>query len=296
MNLSSAVNQASLDCCVQIKKMGSSLYYSSLFLPQQQLLQIAPVVNFLWRIDRIPRFTQESAIAEKQLLWWIEEIEKAKVNQAQHPIARALSTSLKTDEQFSDLQGHVRHVLLHQTDCQIDNEESFAEFLVQKRLTLVELIMALSNQELIENKKYLSDMAQLLGLIDLFDGYHQDKLHGLLYFPLQSLIDHQITVEHLTLSTPSIDETVQNKVQAFWDYWLNQLVSMENLLWKNCESGSDNVLLFLMLYCRIRIKAINNSRKKGYNFLHQHPTLSPVSKLWTVWLTRAKWQSNKKAY
>ncbi len=296
--------QAIQDCINQIKKPGSSLYYSTLFLSEERMQVLSPLICFFWRIERIPRFTQETEVASSQLKWWYEELERAKKNQAQHPIAIALSQTQNEPENLMLLQQHIQHILKYQYDCQLDTIEDFVQFSQSRRLALVQLLL---NYRQKKNKTSGEDnpqkihtiFAELLSILDLLDGFHCDHKQGLIYFPLQSLIDHKLTVHQLCNLKNNRHEdvsqkSIKNRAYSFWYFWHQRALKLYQQLWQSDLKRQHDECLMLITYCSLRLKAINKSSKQGYNFHLNRALLTPLQKFWHTWRTKSRWMSVKK--
>ena len=63
-------------CQNKTASSGSSFYYSFLFLPPDQRLAITALYAFCREADDIVDECQDTAVAEKKLQWWRDEIDQ----------------------------------------------------------------------------------------------------------------------------------------------------------------------------------------------------------------------------
>ncbi len=296
----------------QTSKPGSSIYYSCLFLSSEQRANLAPLINFCWRVERISRFSQEAEVVSRQLSWWQKEVVQCFTSEASHPIILEFSsldrlflenTVQNQDRQNAELDltntlvNSISHLLSLQTDCQIDDEQAFEEHALQKRGSLIGLASKLSGTGTLSDKTLLT-ASKLLTSIDIVDGFHLDGINGTIALPLNQIIDSKLTIDQLT--------NKNGNTENFWKNWSDQISEYYQQLWdlstkqhpsQKTSSLNNPLLLSILIYSGLRLAALKISLKKtpnkNSNCYNCRPTISPLKKFWLSWRIRSYWLSGK---
>ncbi len=279
-----------------VNKPGSSIYYACLFLTPEQRKQLAPLIQFIWRVERIPRFSQETDIINSQLHWWQKEIAEALSNQSSHPILIELFSAInrlkenQPDKNLTQRYAHflvdyLRYQVTYQQDCQLDSEHALSQHAAQKRTNLIKIAEELlSLKPLTETA--LNTASELLTRLDVVDGFHKDAASGIISIPLESLIKHHLTINDITQA--------KNNTQQFWNDYSEGISQLYIELWKH----PPNPLLEVMLiYAGLRLIAFKKSLKNKptvvHNCYNQRPFLSPLQKFWYGWRIHSGLSSTK---
>ena len=277
-------------CLQLVSQPGNSLYYATLFLTPEQKLQLAPLLAFSWRVERIPRFSTEEDVVNTQFSWWTHEIDQAYRQKASHPIAIGLKESCRNNKM---LQQHLALLNKYSNDCQIDSEKMFRQFCIQRRENLISF--ALESLQLTPfTGDFSATASELLGLLDILDGFHRDARHGLFYFPLEKMAEFKLTTDFLLenpLNKPS------NPVNQFWQVYLRRVTYCYQKLWQQQQFREHPLALCIIIYAGIRAKAWQKRIKQSapaenlcYNL---RPQLGPLEKFWISWRLKSRWTSAK---
>lgn len=279
-------------CQQLVSQTGNSLYYATLFLTPEQKLQLAPLLAFCWRVDRIPRFSTEINVVNAQLGWWSHEIDQAFKHNGSHPITIGLEESFSNNKW---LQQHLELINRYSNDCQIDSEKMFRKFCVQRRENLISFALEALQLEWF-SEDFAKNAAELLALLDIMDGFYQDASNGLFYFPLERMIEFELTTDLLIenpLTSPS------NQGNNFWQFYLNRIIHSNQKLWQQKAYRDHPLALCIIIYAGIRIKAwkkrIKQSAATENLCYNARPQLGPLEKLWLSWRIKSHWESAKPA-
>jgi len=280
----------------QLNKPGSCLYYSCLFLTAEQKHQLEPLLSFIWRTERIPRFSLEAEVVTTQLSWWQKEIALAYNHQATHPQVIGLMCSIESHAETIDKPNFVQdsantlisslaYLLKQQQDCQNDNDADFLQHTTKKRHGFIELACELLDSAALE-QTIITEACELLTSIDIVDGFHRDAAAGIISLPLDALIKQDITVDELT--------NPESNNQAFWKYWLRRNLIIYNKLW----SQQHPLIEVIVIYSGLRLVAFKKSLQKSSatanSCYNSRPTLSSLQKFWLSWRIHSRWSSGKK--
>ena len=275
-------------------KTGSSAYYACLFLSERQRLQLTPLLNFIWRIERISRFTQEPEVAVQQLAWWKNEVIQSFTGNGTHPTTQAIAA---TPIKESSISSYLTHLYQLQKDCQIDNHKAFLEYALQHRRYLLQAATdALQLHSFSDSE--LSIICPLLSWLDVIDGFHRDAHRGLIYLPLEHLIQFNLTIDEIASS----NDAFSTKSQLFWNDCYRQMAKLYQQLWITSKQSSPRkhpLLLATVIYAALRLnaftKSLQNTNSITNNCYNQRPTQNPLRKLWLTWTIRSRWLSGKTA-
>ncbi len=290
------INQAVQKCLLQLSHAGSTLYYACLFLTDQQKERLAPLLIFSWRVERILRFSKEPDVVKTQLNWWLDEIKNAFKAQGSHPIALALfenNKQINADNNPAIFHHHILSLKKYVTDCQLDDEQQFKLFCVNRRQGLINYAQKLLQVEPVTSS-FLEGITELLTLLDLLDGFKLDAHHGLFYFPLKNLIKYQITTDQLIKNPLAAED---HNVNKFWTFYLNKIIKCHNQLWQSQQMRDNPLALAMILFASMRIKAwkikLKHTTETVNLCYNQRPVLSPMQKLWLVWRIKSRWTNHK---
>jgi len=279
-----------------LNKPGSCLYYSCLFLTKQQKLNLQPLLSFIWRTERIPRFSSEQEVVITQLSWWQKEIALAYNHQATHPLVIELIQNIENlaeqnnqsefaQKKINSLVSSLSYLISQQQDCQIDNAAGFLHHANKKRKEFIVLAAELIEAEPLE-PLIISMLCELLVSIDIVDGFHRDAASGLISLPLDFLITEKITVDVLT-NTAQIN-------QQFWEQWLGRSLKLYNKLWLQKHPLIEVIIIYSVLRLMALKKSLQKASSTSYSCYNSRPTLSPLQKFWLSWRIRSSWNSGKK--
>jgi phytoene synthase len=278
-----------------IDKPGSTLYYSCLFLTAAQKQSLAPLLSFIWRTERIPRFSSEPEVVTTQLSWWQKELALAYNQQATHPLIIELTQSINnhadqiepadfSQKSVNQLIASLSYLLNQQQDCQNDDAAAFLIHARKKRAEFINLASALIEATPLDQQT-LSTASELLTRIDIVDGFHRDADAGIVNMPLDNLIKEKITVDDLT------NKNVNNR--KFWGHWLQQSLTLYKNLWQQQHPLVEVILIYSGLRLIAHKKSLQKTSSTSNNCYNSRATLSPLQKFWLSWRIHSRWSSRK---
>ncbi|MEX2479271.1 MAG: squalene/phytoene synthase family protein [Gammaproteobacteria bacterium] len=84
-----------------VSRPGADFYYASLYYPPRQRDELRALEALRRTLTTIPSDCSDRGVAHLKLAWWREELERAGLDQARHPLSRALVPVLAAEPALS---------------------------------------------------------------------------------------------------------------------------------------------------------------------------------------------------
>jgi len=267
-------------CQDKAAKSGSSFYYSFLFLPPKQRAAIMALYAFCREVDDVVDETSDAQVARVQLNWWRNEIGQLFAGQPQHPVTRALSTSIND---FNLPEEHFLEIIDGmEMDLDYDSYPSFKELsLYCHRVASIVGIMAaeIFGFEDRATVKYAHNLGMAFQLTNILRDVHEDMQRGRLYIPLDELEQHGVSSEDLLNGnyTDGVKALLKAQADRARDYYQLALDGLPDTDRYPQRSG--------LIMSAIYRATLDEIEQDDYRVLTQRISLTPIRKLWLAWKT-----------
>ena len=267
-------------CQEKAAETGSSLYYSTLFLPEQQRRALTALHAFQREVEEIVREVSESGAARLKLAWWHAEVDRLYTGQPGHPIARALAPFVETlglsREHFQEIISGV--------DMDIDHGgfEHFEE--LEAHCNSVACGVALLSAEILgyndpRTLNHARELGMALRLTEMLYDVRLDAMRGRVYIPSTDLDAYGVKPGEL--AQPSTPDHVRNlfeyQAQRARQYYANALA---NLPAEDRHAQRGGLVL-----ARLYMALLDEIERDGFRLLEHRLELTPLRKLWIAWRT-----------
>ncbi|MDH5633014.1 MAG: presqualene diphosphate synthase HpnD [Gammaproteobacteria bacterium] len=267
-------------CQQKAGSSGSSFYYSFLFLPPVQRQAMTALYAFCREVDDVVDDCTDTNVARATLNWWRAEVENTFNGKPQHPVTRALATSL---EHF-DLQDTYFHELIAGMEMDLTRHRysNFDELKLYcyRAASVVGLLSArIFGYENNKTEEYAVELGIAFQLTNIIRDVGEDARRQRIYLPGDELSRFNVS-EHELIELapgPGFDSLMQFQAQRARQYYSNAFRLLP---------GSDRCrqrpgLVMAAIYSRLLDKLEQNR----FPVLQKRLGLAPINKLWIAWRT-----------
>ncbi|WP_177419962.1 squalene/phytoene synthase family protein [endosymbiont of Lamellibrachia barhami] len=257
--------------------LGSSSYYIIRFSPTPCRSDLTHL--FAWRreLTNIPLECSDPGVARTRLQWWREEMKRSANGNAQHPVAIALSETIKTHR--------LPELLLQKIADNIENDIEKASMAEWDDLHLYCLSHGGNFAELLAhttgcNETFKTTIRQIgayVTLVSLLRNLGADLRRGHCLLPDSLLQQHRLRPEQLLQSKSRA--RFQEMLQSLSDTATRWRVEALESLPTQPPTGLRPVLNQLALAQRLHAVLETD----GFNVVDGRTHLTPLQKLWTAW-------------
>ncbi|VAW93585.1 Phytoene synthase [hydrothermal vent metagenome] len=267
-------------CQEKTAKSGSSFYYSFLFLPPVKRKAITAVYAFCREVDDIVDDCTNIEIAERKLAWWQDEISRLYQQQAQHPVTKALGTTLQNfdlpEEYFQEIIDGMK------MDLNIHRYQTFSELSLYcyRVASVVGLIAA----EIFGYKdkltlKYAHNLGMAFQLTNILRDVKEDTQRNRIYIPLEELEQFSVTEQDLLNNINTKNSTKlfihqANRAHKYYDKAMSFLPELDR--YQQCTG---------IIMSEIYKATLNKIQRENYCVLEKRVSLPALKKLWLAWKT-----------
>lgn len=265
-------------CRDKAARGGSSLYYSFLFLSQEQRQALTALHAFCREVGEVTDECHDPQVARTKLQWWREEIQRLFSDSPRHPVSKALQTPVNT----YNLPAEHFVEIIDGTEMDIDYP-TYPSF---KELTLychrVASMPAIMSAEILgysnrQTLKYAHNLGIAMQLTNIIRTAGKDALHGRIHIPLDELTQYGVTAEDLMAGrdTENIRELIKYQVQRNREHYD---LAFERL--PDVDRYSQHSSLIL---AEINLAILKSIAKQDYAVINSRCSLTPIRKLWIAW-------------
>lgn len=280
-------------CQQKAARSGSSFYYSFLFLPPPQRRAITALYAFCREVDDIVDAQIEPAVARIKLAWWREEIGRLFDSEPQHPVTRALATSIK---EFNLPREHFLEIIDGmEMDLDYDSYPSFKELSLycHRVASMVGIMSAeIFGYQDRRTSRYAHHLGTAFQLTNILRDVREDAMRGRLYIPLDELERFGVGVSEImgSQSNERILALLRFQAERARDYYRKAFEQLAD--------GDRYAQRSGLAMASIYLETLQEIERDGYRVLDRRITLTPIRKLWLAWKTvrqeKSRWQRLRK--
>ena len=271
-------------CRQKAAALGSSLYYSTLFLepPRQQAL--IAINAFRHEIGAIVRDIQDTEPARAKLAWWRMEICSLYEQRPDHPVTQALAEAL---QHFPIPQEQLLEVIDgYEMDIDQGRYGDFKTlqlycYRVSSTISVITAeILGCQNRQTL---KFAHELGLALQLADIVRHVGLDARHGRIYLPLDELQQFGVTEDDILGARQGAEVSANLKsLLAFQVQRIKTLHEKAMSLLSTEDRHSQRTLLVL---ARLQRAVLDEIERDGYQVLDRNLSLTPLRMLWLATLT-----------
>lgn len=267
-------------CQNKAASSGSSFYYSFLFLPPDQRLAITALYAFCREADDIVDECQDSAVAERKIEWWREELERLYQGNPQHPVARALEKPL---QQYNLPHEYFREILDGMSmDISQHQYESFRDLSLycHRVAGVVGLLSAeIFGYQNRDTLKYAENLGTAFQLTNIIRDVKEDILRGRIYLPMDEMQQFGVSIDDL--HQPRTRDNVKQLLQFQKDRAEEYYQRAFKLLPEVDRFAQRSGIIMASIYRTL----LDEIERDQFQVLEHRISLTPLRKFWLAWKT-----------
>jgi len=267
-------------CEEKAARSGSSFYYSFRFLPPHKRLAITALYAFCREVDDVVDTCSEPQVATAKLGWWRGEVARLFVGSPQHPVTRALATSL---ERFDLHQEYLLEIIDGmQMDVDYDAYPTLAELRLycHRAAGVVGLLSAeIFGYEDRATRKYASEFGLSLQYINILRDVREDAERGRIYIPQEDLRRFGVAPQDLLLPQTS------DAARSLFRYQADRARETYHRALDILPDIDRETQMPGLIMGRIYMALLDEIEADGFRVLEQRTQLTPLRKLWIAWRT-----------
>lgn len=261
---------------------GSSLYYSLVFLPQEQRVAITAVHAFLRELESVIAETHDPQVAERKLAWWESQLETIFSGSPEHPVGQALVHAIKTfdlpQELFSEMLDGIRMDLQQGRYLDFKNLQLYC-YRVSSTVSL--LTSEICGHAERSTQKFAHDLGIALKLAELLANVGADARRGRIYLPVDDLQQHHVPAAEILAcqGSENFDQLMLFQIQRAQALFAQAIGHLQTT-----DRKSQRASLILAAIQQAMLQEIHFSPRQ---VLTHKIALTPIRKLWIatrVWL------------
>lgn len=267
-------------CQKTAAQSGSSFYYSFLFLPPQRRQAITALYAFCRLVDDVVDECHEVEVARSKLAWWRMELERLFAGEPQHPVSRALATSI---ERFNLPREYFLEIIDGmEMDLDYDSYPGFKELsLYCYRVASIVGIMAaeIFGYQDRQTLKYAHHLGTAFQLTNILRDVREDAERGRIYVPLEELERFGVAPEELrgSTTTAAMKELFAFQAQRARGYYRKAFDALPD-----CDRYTQ---LSGLIMAAIYLATLDEIERDGFRLMERRIRLTPLRKLWLAWRT-----------
>lgn len=280
------MNSASTEdlyCKKKALESGSSFYYSFLFLNPIAKQAIIAVYAFCREVDDIVDHYTEKAIAEQKLIFWHAEIDRVYAGNAEHPVGKALVTSLKSfplkKHLFQEILQGMHMDLAYHGYQTFEDLRLYCHCVASTVGLLAAEIFGYQDKQTLE---YAKNLGLALQLVNIIRDVGEDARRGRIYIPEEELAQFSISTKALlsgqySQNFKALMRHQADRARGYYEKAQNALPSVDQYA-QRCG----------LIMAQIYFSLLAEIEKMDFQVLDQRIALTPLRKLWIAWRTARK--------
>ena len=270
---------------------GSSFYYSFLFLPAEKRQAITAVYAFCREVDDVVDECSDANVALSKLHWWRAEIFGTFDGKPNHPVGKALATSIQRfnlpKEYFLEIIDGM------EMDLEQTRYPTFTDLglYCYRVASVVGLLAAeIFGYEDRATLKYAHNLGMAFQLTNILRDVKEDAERNRIYLPLEELAQFGVSEQDILdlKQTDNVKKLLAFQAQRARDYYQQAFALLPEADRYSQRTG----LIMASIYQTI----LERITRDPQQVLAGRITLSPIHKLWLAWRTARAEKRRHKQY
>ncbi len=267
---------------VQSMREGSTLYYATLKLRDEDRQQILNALNLIKTLSSCLTGVHDPSVAQTKLQWWSDEISRLALNEPRHPTTKQCAKVLAANEH---VQAQLTHILDAATAARFDapdGDDTWRELMQRDYAARLSVLQTSLGDE---SKMPLDEFALAIAWVDILSSLPSRIHHDGIAFPptfyerfnvSTQELRKQLRVEGQKISVPQSTSKMQPLLDEAIDCAersINEAIksaSYEQLVSKNQRA--------LVIWLQIRRAQLHLWKKQQPNLFRETMTLTPLKK------------------
>ncbi len=259
-------------------RTGSSLYYSTRFLPPEKRAALAVLHAFCRELGDVARECSDPNVAHAKLHWWREEVARLFDDRPRHPVTCAFTAQRA---QF-DCHPEYLHEIIDgaQMDVDYDAYPSFSELRLycQRTAGVVGMLSAeICGYEDRGTLRCATELAIGRKLVNLLRDVREHALRGRVYLPQDELRRFGVVPDQLQLR-----QTTDNASNLFRFQAVRADETLESALTLLPDIDRKKQT-FGLIIGRLYRDLLKEMEAENFQLLERRVHLTPLRKLWLAW-------------
>jgi len=278
-----------VEFCRQLAaKPGSANHYATLYMPAADQPAAWAVLALRHELNEVVTRIAEPSVAQARLDWWQAELHAAAQNQAQHPIAQALSQHVLQhtghdallDEMLSGAQAR-----LH--PARIEQASDFALMSYRQDTAAWLILTDISGQAGRTERNFAHALGSALTWTRVLHYVGRDATQGEIWIPQQTLQHHGLS--SADLMQPRTTERTRAMLAELGQHIRKHIQHARSLL-PAAKQPEQIMALVSLAHAEALLDAMQG---EDWNLLERRPELTPLRMLWMAWRTAGKARRGK---
>ena len=267
-------------CQEKAGSSGSSFYYSFLFLPPKERQAITALYAFCREVDDVVDECSDSSIAQTTLNWWRTEVENAFNGTAQHPVTRALTTSISnfdlSKDHFHELIAGMEMDLLQSRYQNFNELQRYCYRAASVVGLLSASIFGYNNKE---TEAYAIDLGTAFQLTNIIRDVGEDARRGRIYLPADEMQRFGVSEQDILQGrqTQEFIQLMAYQADRAMDYYNKAFSKLPD----NDRCRQRPGLIMSAIYKQL----LERLQVTQFPVFSKRTSLTPVKKLWIAWRT-----------
>ena len=262
--------------------MGSSVYYSLLFLTPERRRAITALHAFCREIDDVVYDCEDPQLAATTLAWWRVEIANLYAGKPTHPVTRALAPAIAP---YDIAQARLNEII---TGMEMDlTQTRYLDFAGLERYCyhVAGTVSLLSTGIFGYSDARTLDFARNLGtafqLTSIIRDVGEDARKNRIYLPMEDLKAHGVTAEDILRARhgEAFSALMRFQAERAKSYYSRAFAALPD-----ADRSAQRAGLIMAAIYRTLLDEIE---RDGFKVLDQRTSLTPLRKLWLalgIWL------------
>lgn len=267
-------------CREKVARPGSTVYYSSLFLPERKREGVIAVSAFCREITNITRDVKEAEVARTKLAWWRSEIADTWRGRPHHPVALAVAdvaAIMPLDPaRFDEIIAGAEMDLDYNAYPDFDALKVYCRCVGGSVASLWAQICGYKDTSAVDAAGELGIAFQLTTIIR---NVGEDARRNRIYVPLHELAQHGVTTDDVAHAreTDNFRKLMAFQIERAERHYDEALAKL--------PSGDRKAQRPLLVATAIKRALLREIRSDGCRVLAARTSLTPMRKLWLAWRT-----------
>ncbi|WP_026259221.1 presqualene diphosphate synthase HpnD [Uliginosibacterium gangwonense] len=271
------------DYCQQKAAMpGSSLYYSLVFLPQEQRTAIAAVHAFLRELESVVADTHDPQLAERKLEWWESQLDSVFSGLPEHPVGKALAQAIHTfdlpQELFSEMIDGTSMDLQQGRYLDFKNLQLYCYRVSGTVCLLMSEICSYTDRA---TQKFAHDLGVALKLAELLVNVGADARQGRIYLPVDELQQYNVPAAEI------LDSHGSENFDRLMTFQIQRTQALFSQALSHLQAADRKTQRTSLILAAIQQAMLHEIHFAPRQVLTHKISLTPLRKLWIatrVWL------------